>query len=155
MPNIGAALKQEVVRLSRREMNAALQTTKSASAQYRRDIASLKRQVIDLHRKVVSLRRLAGSDAGNTPAAAAAGTKVRFVAKGLVSQRERLGLSAAALGHLIGVSAQTVYNWEAGKAVPRAEPLRKIVALRSVTKRMVHDHLAKLADARKKTDRKD
>jgi hypothetical protein len=37
--------------------------------------------------------------------------KVRFVADGLKSQRSRLGLSAADYGRLVGVSAQSVYNW--------------------------------------------
>ena len=38
-----------------------------------------------------------------------AGTAVRRSAKGLAKQRERLGLSAAEMGVLLGVSGQSVY----------------------------------------------
>jgi hypothetical protein len=45
IPNIGAVLKHEIARLSRREIRAQVQTTKKASAQYRRHIAALRREV--------------------------------------------------------------------------------------------------------------
>jgi len=38
----------------------------------------------------------------------------------MASQRKRLGVSAAECGLLIGASAQSVYNWQEGKARPRA-----------------------------------
>ena len=69
-----------------------------------------------LARRAGSASRTAASDA--TPV-----TKVRFVAKGLKSQRDRLGLSAAEFGKLIGVSAQSVYNWEGGQTRPRDEQM--------------------------------
>ena len=73
---------------------------------------------------------------GASPAAQAAAPKqkVRFVAKGLKSQRNRLGLSAADYGRLVGVSAQSVYNWELGQASPRADQVKAIPALRGIGK---------------------
>ena len=44
----------------------------------------------------------------------------RFSAKGLKSLRAKLGLSAADFGQLVGASAQSIYKWESGNAVPRA-----------------------------------
>src|SRR5437762_9104879 len=132
MPNIGALLKQEIVRLARKESRAEVQATKKASAQHRRHIAALRRQVAALERQVALLRR----SALDRPQAATAGPKpLRFVAKGLKSQRGRLGLSAADYGKLVGVSAQSVYNWEQGNASPRPEQLKRIAALRSISKR--------------------
>jgi transcriptional regulator with XRE-family HTH domain len=35
----------------------------------------------------------------------------------------------------MGVSAQSIYNWETGKAVPRRQQLEAIAALRGIGKR--------------------
>ena len=72
-------------------------------------------------------------------------TSVRFSAKGLASQRQRLGLSAAEMGLLLDVSAQTIYNWEAGKSRPRQQQLAAIAALRGLGKRQVKVRLTELA----------
>ena len=61
--------------------------------------------------------------------------RIRFVAKGLKAQRSRLDISAADYARLVGVSAQSVYNWEHGHARPGAEQLGKIAKLRSIGKR--------------------
>jgi DNA-binding XRE family transcriptional regulator len=125
MPNFSALLKQEIVRLSRREVRAQVQSTKKASAQYRRHIAALKRQVAALERQTALLQRWL---LGTPPAVSTSSTtrKVRFVVKGLRSQRNRLGLSATDYGSWVGVSAQSVYNWEQGRTSPRAEQLNVI-----------------------------
>lgn len=133
MPNIGAMLKQEITRLARREVRVQVQATKKASTQYRRHIAALRRQVTALERQLAILRRR-----GSAAAPAATGDapqKIRFVAKGLKSQRARLGLSAADFGRLVGVSAQSIYNWEQGHATPRAGQLAILAARRGIGKR--------------------
>src|SRR5947207_421932 len=141
MPNIGTLLKQEIVRLARKESRAEGQATKKASAQYRRHIAALRRQVATLERQVALLRR----SALDRPPTATAGPKpLRFVAKGLKSQRSRLGLSAADYGKLVGVSAQSVYNWEQGNASPRPEQLKMIAAVRAISKREAQARLGSI-----------
>ena len=134
MPNIGTVLKQEIARLSRREIRAEVQATKKASAQYRRHIAALKRQVTTLARQVAQLQRRVHDKPSAAPDGASA-PKVRFVAKGLKSQRSRLGLSAAGYGKLVGVSAQSIYNWEQGQTSPRAAQLAALATLRGIGKR--------------------
>ena len=134
MPNVGSVIREEIRRLSRKESRSQVETTKKATAQHRHEIALLKRQYADLARQMSLLnRRVLGVPAAAAPVAP--GRKVRFVAKGLRSQRERLGLSQPEFGRLVGVSAQTIYNWEHEEARPRAEQLAKIAALRSVGKR--------------------
>jgi DNA-binding transcriptional regulator YiaG len=143
MPNIGAVLKHEIARLSRREIRAQVQTTKKASAQYRRDIAALKRDFGALKRQVALLHRTA---LGRQTEIQGASTtkKVRFVPKGLRSQRDRVGLSAEDYGRLVGVSAQSIYNWERGHTTPRQEQLRAIVALRGISKRVAEARLQQM-----------
>lgn len=64
-----------------------------------------------------------------------AANDLRFRAKGFGAHRKRLGLSAAQAGALIGVSGQTIYHWEAGKAKPRASQMERIAALRKLSKK--------------------
>lgn len=74
---------------------------------------------------------------------APAGKPIRFVAKGLRSMRQKLGLSAAELASLIGVSEQSVYNWEQKKATPRREQVAAIVGLRGIGKKEARARLEK------------
>src|ERR1044071_4538630 len=133
MPNFAAALKAEILRLSRKTVKQHLSSVRSINAAQRRHIAALRRQVAALERRPAVVRRAALSRP-STPTAAAE-TPSRFVARGLVSLRSRLGLSAEDFGKLVGVSGVSVYNWEHKKAKPRPSVLSAIAALRSVGKR--------------------
>ena len=62
-------------------------------------------------------------------------------ARSIAAQRKRLGLSAAECGLLIGASAQSIYNWEVGKARPRAQHLPAIFALRNLGRRQANEIL--------------
>ena len=149
MPNIATALRDEIKRLSRQQSRSQIDSTKKATAVHRRDIALLKRQFILLERQVKSLMRRSP----NTSSASqtnAPDLKVRFVAKGLRSQRDRLGLSAENLGKVLGVSAQSVYNWESGKARPRQDQIARLSHLRKVGKRQVMAFLAHQASTQGK-----
>jgi DNA-binding transcriptional regulator YiaG len=133
MPNIATVLKEEIRRLARREIRSQIATTKRASAQYRRQIAALKQQIGELARQVkATVRRSAGATAAP---AAEPQVRLRFVAKGLRSHRQRMGLSQAAFAKLAGVSAQSVYNWERGTSTPRGAQLAKLATLRALGKR--------------------
>ena len=145
MPNIGTVLKLEIARLCRREVRREVQSVRKASAGYRHDIAALKRQVAALGRKAAALTKRSAGTAGN---AALPDRPVRFVAKGLRSLRARLGLSAPQLALLLGVSEQSVYNWETKKATPRKEQLAAIIALRGIGKREAQSRLDAVRSSR-------
>lgn len=134
MPNIAAVLRDEIARLARKELRSQTEGLKKASAQHRRDIASLKRQVTALERQVSLLEKQVLS---KPPASAVSksAARVRFTAKGLRSQRRRLGLSAAEYGQLVGVTAQTIYKWERETAYPRKEQIAILAALRGIGKK--------------------
>jgi len=146
MPNIGTVLRDEIAKLSRRETRRQVDPAKKATAQHRRDIAELKRQVAQLERQVALLSRRTLGAPPTVPSDATA-TPARFSAKGLRSQRSRLGLAATDFGKLLGVSAQSVYNWERELARPRGEQLAKLAALRGVGKREAGERLKQLTAA--------
>ena len=140
MPNIGSVLKSEISRVSRKEVRGETQALKKSISQYRTQIADLKRRMQALEQQVKRLGKVTVK-AGAPQAEVEPQTKIRFSAKSLIAQRRRLGLSAAALARLLGVSALSVYKWESGNTRPRAKQIEAIAALRGMGKRDVAQRL--------------
>ena len=145
MPNIAAVLKEEIVRLTRKEIRKQTNVLRKASAQYRKDIAEMKRRVAELQRRIGPLEKQAIKET-SLPVAEADAEHVRFSAKGLRSQRQRLGLSAADCGKLIGVTDQTVYNREHETGRPRKQQLARIASLRRLGRREARARLEQLRE---------
>ncbi|HMO44498.1 MAG TPA: hypothetical protein PKB14_00540 [Rubrivivax sp.] len=143
MTNLASLLKTEISRVARKEVRAETASLKKAVGKYRAEIAALKRRAQALE---LELRRLGRAHAQAAPAQEQAqpAQKLRFTAKGLASQRRRLGLSAQDIGLLVGASGQSIYNWEEGKAHPRAKHLPAIAALRTMGKKEAAARLASL-----------
>lgn len=143
MPDITSILKAEISRVARKEVRAEIETLKKASTGHRSAIADLRRQVVALEKE---LRRVSK---GTTRQAAAetpgdengSDTKRRFSASRLAAHRGKLGLSAASYGALVGVSGQTIYHWEQGKARPRAAQLESLASVRSLGAREIAERL--------------
>ena len=166
MANLASALKEEIGRLARKEVRQQTAGTAKSTAQMERDIAALKRQVQDLQRKLSpprppSAAKQAESKTGaskktaarktNEKAAGAASSpaeqsaRARFSAKGLKTDRERLGMSADNYGKLVGVSGLSIYNWEQGKARPRESSVAALMSVRGIGKREAAKRLEDLA----------
>ena len=146
MSNLGNVLKAEIVRLARKEMRKEVGPVRQTAAALRRDNAALKRHVAAAERRIRALERQSAAGGSTSSRTPSAGKPTRFVAKGLKSLRKRLGLSAADLSRMIGVSEQSVYNWEAKKTVPRPRQVEAIAALRGLGKRAAHAMLAEASD---------
>ena len=135
MANVASVLKEEIARVARKELRRETTALKKATSTFRSEIAALKRRLHDVERQT----RQAAKGQPKVLAVAAneesTGEGARFSARSMASQRRRLGLSAAECGLLIGASAQSIYNWEEGKARPRAQHLAAIFALRTLGRR--------------------
>jgi DNA-binding transcriptional regulator YiaG len=143
MANIASLLKSEISRVARKEVRAETAGLKKAISSYRSEIAALKRRALALESALRRLGKASGKAAatgGDAPKRAQ-----RFSPKGLASQRKRLGLSAHECGLLVGASGQSIYNWEDGKARPRAKHLQALAALRGMGKK---DAAARLGELR-------
>lgn len=142
MPNIASVLRDEISRLARKEIKGETARLQKAVSSYRSEIAALKRRVADLERN-------AKRGSKRAPAIpledAESGENLRFRAQGFARNRQRLGLSAAEMGRLLGVSALSVYKWEGGKAKPRRGNLPAIATLRGMGKKEVTARLEELA----------
>jgi DNA-binding transcriptional regulator YiaG len=135
MPNIASVLKGEISRIARKEVRAETESLKKQSTQHRSQIAALRRQVAGLEKLLRKQSKGTKAVAGAPTDQEGARSGLRFRSTGFAVHRRRLGLSAAQAGALLGVSGQTIYHWEAGKAKPRASQLPRIDALRKLTKK--------------------
>ena len=133
MSNLASTLRDEISRLAKKETRSETEVLRRSSAQHRRDIAQLKRQVVGLTKRVALLEKAAWKSGAGAKVVDLENT--RFSAKGLASHRQRLGLSGAEFAQLVGVSTQSLYNWEQGKTRPREEQMKAVIALRGLTKK--------------------
>lgn len=151
MPNIATAFKEEISRLCRKEMRKHLEPLRKASTSYRKEIAELKRKLQESERRVGAPAKRSAKTQDAVEASPEKQT--RFVSKGLKSLRIRLGLSAAELASLLGVTGQSIYNWEQKKSTPRAAQVAQLAELRSLGKKAVRAKLEALDGDTKKPAR--
>lgn len=144
MPNIASALKAEIQRIARKTIRDETSSLKKTIAPYRSEIAALKRRTQFLEQQLKRSQRAVSRVARPRQEQEQEPSSVRFSAKGLAKNRQRLGLSAADFGTLIGASGQSVYKWEEGKSRPRQKNLAAIAAIRSIGKK---EALARLQQA--------
>jgi DNA-binding XRE family transcriptional regulator len=133
MTTFANQLKSEIARIAKKEARTETQQLKKASAQYRSDIAALKRHIVALEATLKKLSKNQPKPVLQVEKEPA--TPLRFRAGGFATLRKKLDLSAEQMGKLIGVSAQSVYHWEAEKSRPRASQLPAIAAARKLSKK--------------------
>jgi len=137
MSTFANQLKTEIARVAKKEVRFETQALKKTSAAYRSEIALLKRRIAGLEAQIKKI----GKDKNRAKVADAAdedsGASLRFRVAGFAALRKKLDISAAEMGKLLGVSAQSVYHWETGKTKPRTSQLAAISAVRKMGKREV------------------
>jgi DNA-binding transcriptional regulator YiaG len=143
MPNIAVVIKAEIARLAKKEAKCATSQLKRASGQYRSDIAMLKKRAAEQDRIISDLKRELEKQQGQPSGEKSPMETARFSARSVKAQRQRLGLSAADYGKLVGVSGLTIFNWEHGMSRPRQVQLAALVAVRNIGKREALKRLAR------------
>ena len=144
MPNFAAALKAEIARVARKEIRRETEQLKKSVSGARSEIASLKKDVRELTRALKAAQRAnaaaarqstASAPSAGAPDAEDGSRQLRFSPARLAAQRQKLGLSAANMAKLLGVSSVTLYKWESGQSRPRRAQLEAIAAVRGIGKR--------------------
>ena len=141
MSTFANQLKSEISRLAKKEVRAEVQALKKASANYLSEIVAFKKRLASLETQLKKQTK-GKMSAAASPSEDGEGASLRFRVEGFASLRKKLGLSAADMGKLLGVSAQSVYHWETGKSKPRASQLQAISAARKMGKKAVATKLA-------------
>ena len=137
MSSVHEALKAEIIRLFCKEIKAQTESMRKAVVQYRHDIAALKKTIAKQQKAIDFLKGQERERIEDGPEVIdeAMNGQVRWSARSVKAQRKRLGLSAEDFGKLIGVSPQTIYNWEQGLSRAREEQFAKFREVRGIGKR--------------------
>ncbi len=140
MTTFANQLKSEIARIAKKAGRAETAALKKSASSYRSEIAELKRRLSAIE---AAVKRM-GKQAGRAPKASTDDDKekLRFRMDGFITLRKKLNLSANEMGQLLGVSGQSIYKWEQGKAKPRASQLPAIAAARKMGKKQVTAKLA-------------
>ncbi len=138
MPDV---IKDEVRRIAKREINAAIKHLKKDNARLKRSNADLKRRVAQLEK--ISTRykaTLARVGKQSVQVDEKVLEKSRFRKDTVATLRKRLGITQEELAMLVGVHKQAVYNWEHG-TTPKGTQKAKLLGLRGLGARQVREIL--------------
>lgn len=134
MPNIAAILKSEISRVARKEIRAETESLRKLVTAQRTAIAALKREVAELRKETKRTATSAKRPGVDLDAPQSDDVKRRFSPTRLAAHRQKTGLSAADYGALVGISGQSIYHYEQGKARPHADVVRKLSMLKELSK---------------------
>lgn len=138
MGKVESLLKQEIVRLSRKE-------ARRLASPLKEEIKRLKARSIELARSLQSLRtRLDAAHAKERVTkmreeVAAGRVRRRLSPRMIQKLRARLGVSQSRFAELVGASLPSITNWEKGKTTPKPEIRERILALRALKKRDIRN----------------
>ena len=142
MSNLATALRAEIARIAKKEAKALCEPLRKQVTALRHDNAAHKQTRSKLERRIAELERVVRGARIAEAKPVEDDAKLRFSPTRLKRQREKIGLSAADFGALIGVSGQSVYLWESGNTRPRKPQLARIAAVRGLGKREAQARLA-------------
>ena len=138
MPNIAQVLKEEIARIARKQIKQETLKLQRDSIWLKKSIASLKRQITSLERgNRLLCSEVSRQRTGSIPRSDEL-KKMRVTGAMIRSLRTRLKISQANLAKLIGVSGQSVYQWERKKGGLRLRQETK-VALHRIRKMGVRE----------------
>ena len=141
MPNLNQILKEEIVRLAKREIKQQVGPLKDQLVDVRRTAREQRRRIEQLERELASK-----ADKETVSRTVSEDDDVR-VRKGSVKKhRERLGISQREMGLLLEVSNFTISNWELDKSSPNGQNKLAFAELRAMGVREVRERLEGLEE---------
>ena len=154
MPNIAKILKDEIQRLSRREVTQAIaslgksnKTLKKTVTEHKRRIAALEKENRKLISGQVKIQKQTQSEIPDQEV-----EDIRITSKQIKSLRGRLDISQAGLSKLLGVSVNIVSIWEGkpGRIKIRKPEVKKgIIELKGMKRAEVQERLEKRKTVKK------
>jgi DNA-binding transcriptional regulator YiaG len=154
MPNVAKALKDEISRISRREVKSVTALIGKSHGELKKIVADLRKRVGLLereNRRLLARERKDASESPQTPSEETA--KARLTSIGIRSLRSRLRLSQADFAKLLGTTAHSVYLWEKkdGALRPRDKTRAALLSIRGLGAREAKE---KLGEDKGKSNRK-
>lgn len=110
--NLMSVLKAEISRLAKKEAKREVAPVKKVNASYRGLIAGLRKRIDSLEKELAGVKRSAPKAEKVLASKTEPQGRFWITGKGVRKLRQRLGLTQAVFGKLVGVSVPTVVNWE-------------------------------------------
>ena len=143
MPKIETILKSEIIRLAKREINAAFRPLAGEVRSMKKKLSDLKGKFAPLEKWTREKMREAEEKKAQLKAPVDEVKKARFSPARIKNLREKLGLSQREMGILTGATIGAVASWEKGKFAPRKDKKAAMLALKKLGKRGVKKVLEK------------
>ena len=147
MSDLLQSLKTEIVRLSRKEIKAAIEPVQTSNLKLKKTIAELKDRIAALESQNRQLSKVTKTIQIQTPEASPESTeRLRISAKTLSKLRSKFGMSREAFAKLMGVSSQNIYALEnkEGTLKLRTATLSHYLSIRDLGKREALKKLSEL-----------
>lgn len=167
MPNFSKLFQEEVRRLARKEAKTDLDRVKKDTAELRRALSAARKEISALQQAVKQAGKLAGKAAAGTASTAATAAKAapkgkekedgrkRITGKSIINLRTKLGLTQGEFAALLGVTGQSIYQWEhkEGALKFRGGAKERLQAIKGIGAREARKRLAELNITRKRGPR--
>jgi DNA-binding transcriptional regulator YiaG len=138
MANLSSVLKSEIIRISKKEISAAIKPLKDANISLKKTVTELKKRIsaLESENKKLLLNTTKKEEPQSVPENV---ENLRITSKTVHSLRKKLGLSQEMFGKLLGVSSNAVHTMEhkKGQLKPRTATLTKLLEIKSMGKREV------------------
>ena len=150
MSNVVNVLKAEIARISKREAKSATQGIGKSNVWLRKTVADLKKRVLSLEKEnkrlTATLKKYQMAQPQKIDMEE--GKKARFTSQGIRALRNKLRLSQADLGKLLGTTPHAVYLWEKkiGALNLRDKTKAAILSIRGLGARGAKEKLEELAE---------
>jgi DNA-binding transcriptional regulator YiaG len=143
MGKMEQTLREEITRLSRKEIRAAIDPLRREVRELKRTVRALSRTVEGLEKALKAARKAQGPPTPSSLAADPAEVSRARLSPGLIKKlRRKLGVTQQEFAALLDASPSTVAFWEQGRTRPKPETKARIVALRKLGRRDVKQLLA-------------
>lgn len=137
MGKIESTLKEEISRLSRKEIRATTGPLAKEVTRLRKTVSELRKTVAALERDAGRWRKQEQKAMGALSAPEEEVKAARISPEWVQNLRMKLNISQAELATLMGISVSAVRTWEYGKSLPTGERKAALVAIRKLGRRDV------------------
>ena len=143
MPNLNQILREEIVRIAKREINQQVKPPKGQLVELRKTVREQRRRIDQLEK---DLAGKADKERVIAPRTVSEDDDVRVPRGSVRKHRERFGISQREMALLLDVSALTVSNWETERTSPSGQNKLAFAELRKMGAREVWNRLERLEE---------
>ncbi len=142
MADIAKILKEEIGRISRKEVKKAFVPLRGRLVAITRTVSRQEKTIAGLQ-KIIARQKKLLAEAAPVPEAVPEeeARKARISPRLVRAQRKRLKLKQGEFSRLLGVSVAAIRSWEQGRSQPRGENLATFIAVRKMKLPEVRERL--------------